>query len=110
MTGLDVVVPQQKERLDADVEAFRSGALADGGNKDGDKGGKGEPTGKGSILAWLGHMDVLEWYVSFSFLRLFVQTFSLLFFSFSSLSIRKRVCVSLDRACIYDYSLVDVLI
>ena len=77
MTELELSVPEQPVRTDADVQRFLSGGFvseddgsggrAEGviGQKGADKGGK--PMGKGSIMAWLGHLDVLKWYVSLLF-------------------------------------------
>ena len=73
VTGLDLSVPAQKTRTDEDVRKFRSGELVGPGGAAGPgtaagEGKDGKPMGKGSILAWLGHLDVLEWYVSVFFM------------------------------------------
>ena len=60
VTGLDLSVPEQPVRTDEDVRKFRSGELVGQGRSE-----EGKPMGKGSILAWMGHLDVLEWYVLF---------------------------------------------
>ena len=72
MTGLELAVPEQSARTDEDVQRFLNGELVredvgsggtvedvTGQKRGGDK--EGRPMGKGSILAWLGHLDVLEW-------------------------------------------------
>lgn len=66
MTGLELSVPEQPARTDEDVQRFlgKTDGRVEGviGQKSGgDK--EAKPMGKGSILAWLGHLDVLEWYV-----------------------------------------------
>jgi hypothetical protein len=47
LTGIDVVIPEQPIWTDEDVEAFR--------NKE-----KSHIT-KGSVLAWMGHLNTLRW-------------------------------------------------
>ncbi|KAF2647641.1 glycosyltransferase family 25 protein [Lophiostoma macrostomum CBS 122681] len=52
LTGIDIVIPQQPIWTDADVENFR------------DK-GKSHIT-KGSVMAWMGHLNALRWFLSTS--------------------------------------------
>ncbi|OCL04837.1 glycosyltransferase family 25 protein, partial [Glonium stellatum] len=50
MTGIDLTIPDQPAWTDADVEAFRSP--------------EGSRIKKGSALAWMGHLNALEWFLS----------------------------------------------
>jgi hypothetical protein len=45
VTDIDLTIPQQPEWTESDVESFRDGV----------------DEGRGSILAWMGHRNVLQW-------------------------------------------------
>jgi hypothetical protein len=50
LTGLDITIPDQPVWQDSDVERFNTSNLP--------------RLSRGSTLAWLGHLNVLEWYFS----------------------------------------------
>jgi len=49
LTGLDVVIPEQPQWTEKDVQSFKAT--------------EGSKIDRGSALAWMGHLNALQWYV-----------------------------------------------